>query len=69
MVVQTCEWKFKANIARSATFEGHWGQIFARIVSKMAKKLIIFKNFFLVSQSYSQKIDINITSVFLSIEN
>ena len=31
------EWKFKANIARNATFKRHYGQIFARFGSKMAK--------------------------------
>ena len=43
MVVQTPEWKFKANVARNATFEGHLGQIFVQLESKIAKKLIIFK--------------------------
>ena len=29
VVVQTSEWKLKANIARNATFRGHEGHFFA----------------------------------------
>ena len=43
--------KFMAIIAKNAKFKGRYSQIFAQFVSKMAKKLIIFKNFTLVSQS------------------
>ena len=50
-VVQTPEWKFKANIARNATFEGCLGPTFCQIWVRSGKKLIIFKNFTLVSQS------------------
>ena len=49
MVVHTPEWKFKANIARNATFEGCLGANFCLIWVKNGKKLI--KNFTLVSQS------------------
>ena len=49
VVVQTLEWKFKANIARNATFEGRLGPNFCPIWVKNGKKLIIFKNFTLVS--------------------
>ena len=51
MIVHTPEWKFMANIARDATFEGSLGPIFFRFGSKSGKKLIISKNFNLVSQS------------------
>ena len=51
VVVQTLEWKFKANIARNATSEGRLGPNFCPIWVKNGKKLIIFKNFTLVSQS------------------
>ena len=61
VVAQTPEWKFKANIARNATFEGCLGPNFCPIWDKNGKKLIIFKNFVLVSH----KIDNNIISVFL----
>ena len=61
VVAQTPEWKFKANIARNATFEGCLGPNFCLIWVKNGKKLIIFKNFVLVSH----KIDNNIISVFL----
>ena len=37
VVPQTPGWKFKANIARNATFEECQGQIFAQLGSKMAK--------------------------------
>ena len=37
VVIQTPEWKFKANIAKNATFEGCYGPIFARYGSEMAK--------------------------------
>ena len=45
VVVQTPEWKFKPNIAINATFDicPYW--------VKNGKKLIIFNNFTLVSQS------------------
>ena len=45
------EWKFMAIIARNAKLSGCLGQIFARLGSKMANKLLIFNNFTLVSQS------------------
>ena len=45
VVVQTPEWKFKANIARNATFEGCLGPNFCQIWVKNGKKLIIFKSF------------------------
>ena len=38
------EWKFKANIARNATFEGCLGSNFCPVWVKNGKKLIIFKN-------------------------
>ena len=44
------EWKFKANIAKNVTFEGHVGPNFCPIQVQNGKKLIIFKNFTLVSQ-------------------
>ena len=50
-VVKILEWKFKANIAENATFEGRLGPNFCQIWVKNGKKLIIFKNFTLVSQS------------------
>ena len=37
VVVQIPEQKFKANIARNATFQGYQDQIFAQIGSKIAK--------------------------------
>ena len=43
------EWKFKANIARKTTFEGHLGPNICLIWVKNGKRLIIFKNFTLVS--------------------
>ena len=48
----TClpEWEFKAHIARNITFEGRLGPNFCPIWVKNARKLIIFKNFTLVSQ-------------------
>ena len=45
VVVQILEWKFKANIARNATFEGCLGPNFCQIWVKNGKKLIIFKSF------------------------
>ena len=51
VVVQTLEWKFKANIARNATFEECLGPNFCPIWVKNDKKLIRFKNFTLFSQS------------------
>ena len=47
--VHTPEWKFKANIATNATFEGSLGLHICPIWVKNGKKLIIFKNFTLVS--------------------
>ena len=51
VVAQVLEWKFKANIARNTAFEGRLGPNFCPIWVKNGKKLIIFKNFILVSQS------------------
>ena len=51
VVAQTPEWKFKTNIARNATSEGYLGPNYNLIWVKNGKKLIIFKNFALVSQS------------------
>ena len=51
VVVQILEWKFKANRARNVTFQGRLGSNFCPIWVKNGKKLIIFKNFTLVSQS------------------
>ena len=51
VVVDTPEWKFKANIAKNSTFGGRLGPHFGPIRVKLDKKLIIFKNFTLVSQS------------------
>ena len=51
VVVKILEWKFKINIARNATFEGRLGSNFCPIWVKNGKKLIIFKNITLVSQS------------------
>ena len=51
VAVKIPEWKFKANIARNATFEGRLGSKFCPIWVKNGKKLTIFKNFTLVSQS------------------
>ena len=50
VVVQTSEWKFKANIARNTIFEGHFGSNFILIWVKNGKKLIIFTNFTSVSK-------------------
>ena len=63
VVPKILEWKFKASIARNPIFEGHIGPSFCPIWVKDGKKLIVFKNFNLVSQSYSHKIDDNIISV------
>ena len=49
VVVQGLKWKFKANIARSPTFEGRLGPYFCPIWVENGKKLIVFKNFTLVS--------------------
>ena len=51
VVVQTSEWKFKANIARNTIFEGNFRSNFILIWVKNRKKLIIFTNFTLVSKS------------------
>ena len=51
VVVQIFEWKFKANITRNATSEGCLGPNFCPIWVENGKKLIIFKNNTLVSQS------------------
>ena len=51
VVAQIPEWKFKANIARNATCQGRLEPNFCVIWVKNGKKLIIFKNFFSVSQS------------------
>ena len=51
VVAQTPEWKFKENIARNVTFKGRLGPKFYPIWVKNVKKLIIFENFTLVSQS------------------
>ena len=51
VVVQILEQKFKANVARNTTFEGCLGSNFFPIWVKNGKKLIIFKNVTLVSQS------------------
>ena len=51
LVAHTSEWKLKANIARNATVIGLLGPDFILIWVKNGKKLIIFKNFILVSQS------------------
>ena len=51
VVVHKPQSKFKANIARNAKFEGHLGLNFFPIWVRNGKKLIIFKNFTLVSQS------------------
>ena len=59
VILQT---KFKANIARNRTLGPHVYPIWI----KNGKKLVIFKNFTLVSQSLSHKIDNSIISVFLT---
>ena len=51
VVVQILELKFKANIARNATFEGRLGPNVCPIWVKNGKKLNIFKNFTLINQS------------------
>ena len=51
VVVKILEWKFKASIDRNTTFEGHVGPNFCLICFKNGKKLIIFKDFTIVSQS------------------
>ena len=61
VVVQTPEWKFKANIARNTTFEGLWGKIFPRFGWKMAKNWLFSR----ISLYFvSHKIDNNKISVF-----
>ena len=49
-ILQILEWKFKANVAINGIFEG-LGLHFCPIWVKNGKKLIIFKNITLVSQS------------------
>ena len=51
MVVQIFQWKFKANVARNASFEGRLWQNVCPICVKNGKKLIVFGSFTLVSQS------------------
>ena len=51
VILKIREWKFKGNIARNAIFEGRLGPNFCMIRVKMAKKLITFKNFTLITQS------------------
>ena len=51
MVVKILERLFKVNIARNSTFEGRLGPKFCQVGVKNGKTFIIFKNFFLVSQS------------------
>ena len=63
VVVHTPEGKFKANITGNVIFEECLGPNVCLIWVKNGKKLIIFKNFNLVSLK-SHKID-NIISVFL----
>ena len=59
VVVQIPEWKFNANIARNATFEGCSGPNFCLIWVKNDKRLIIFKNFTLASLQVTKLIIIN----------
>ena len=47
VVLETPEWKFKANIVTNSTAERH----FCPIWVKNVKKLTLFNNFILVSQS------------------
>ena len=49
VVIKPPEWKFMAMVARDAKFKGR--QIIVRFWSKMKKKLVIFNNFTLISQS------------------
>ena len=49
LLVHIPEWKFKVDIARNTTFEGHLGSNVCANGVKNVKKLI-FKNFTLVSQ-------------------
>ena len=49
MVLETPEWKFKSNKLEMSHFEGHLGQMFCPMWVKNGKKMIIFKNFSLVS--------------------
>ena len=58
VVVHTPEWKCKVNIARHATFEGHLGPNICPIWVKNGKKLVIFKNFTLVSLKVTKLITI-----------
>ena len=51
VVVQIFEWKFKANVARNTTFEECLGPNSCLIWVKNGRKLLIFKNFTLASQS------------------
>ena len=48
-VIKPPEWKFMAMLARDAKFKG--SQIIVRFWSKMKKKMVIFNNFTLISQS------------------
>ena len=56
VVVQILEWKFKANIDRNATFEGHLGPHFCPVWVRNGKNLIIFKNITLVSLKVTELI-------------
>ena len=49
VVVQTPEWKFKANLARNIIFEGCLGPNFDPIESKMAKNRFSRISLYLVS--------------------
>ena len=51
VVVQIFQWKFKANVARNASFEVRLWQNVCPIWVKNGKKLIVFGSFTLVSQS------------------
>ena len=49
MVIKTLVWKFKSNIARNVTFEERLEPNFCQISVKNGKKLVVFKNFTLLS--------------------
>ena len=51
VVLKPPKWKFVTIIAKNTKFKECYCQIFARFGSKIAKKLIIFNIFTLVSQS------------------
>ena len=51
VVIKPHEWKFMAIIARNATFKRALGPNLCPIWVKYGKKLIIFNNFTLISQS------------------